>query len=162
MSEFGVPSLKKENVLHSIDIGWDGFQDDYKELLSLNSGLVEALQEQFVEKLKLQVESAFDQQESLLITDAQVICLEIDNVLSNLRSLLVDYVDEDVWDGVLNVVKELRRLGAVVEFVEPPIKQLGKSPGKIAVNLIAVEYAEYGRKVREYRGGKFEKYAVPF
>jgi len=28
--------------------------------------------------------------------------------------------------------------------------------------LIAVEYAEYGRKVREYRGGKFEKYAVPF
>ena len=59
--------------------------------------------------------------------------------------------------------QELRKQGAIVEFVEPPIHELGKfSTSYIAEKLISVEYAKYGQMVRKYEGGKYEKFAVPF
>lgn len=78
----------------------------------------------------------------------------------------VDYVDNDVWDGVLKVVQELRKLGAKIDFVEPKISQkntgLNLRANDIAVKLISVEYADYAKKVKAFKNGKYEKLVVPF
>eukprot|EP01084_Bolivina_argentea_P140054 246331_1 len=76
----------------------------------------------------------------------------------------VDYVDPDVWDGVLKVVNELKKLGAKVEFADPPINTLanGRKANNVAIDLISIEYAEYAKLVRQYKGGKYEKLVVPF
>lgn len=74
----------------------------------------------------------------------------------------IDYVDNDVWDGVLKVADELKKMGAIVEFVEPPISSLEKGVNQMAVELISVEYSEYAEKIKQFKGGKYEKLAVPF
>ena len=51
-----------------------------------------------------------------------------------------------------SVARELRRLGAIVEFVEPPIGALGTTTSHIAEKLISVEYAAYGQKIKEFKG----------
>eukprot|EP01083_Nonionella_stella_P067347 178078_1 len=74
----------------------------------------------------------------------------------------VDYVDPDVRNGVLKVVKQLKKLGATVEFAEPAINTLPARANSMMITLIGIEYANYAKKVREYKGGKYEKLVVPF
>ena len=71
----------------------------------------------------------------------------------------VNYVDNDIWNGVLKVANKLKILGCKVDFIEPDLKSL--NPFKTFFKLAQLEYRSYSTKVDNYENGKYKPFVDP-